>query len=266
MEFLKKHFEKLILSVVLLGLAAVAATLPMKVNAEKEKEDLRKQSLIGAAAKPLAPVDLSTNQTVLTKVKSPIKFDIAGRHNLFNPVPWVQRPNGEVIKVQTGNEIGIGALEVTGINELRMVVSLEDVIPTQGAEGKTEYKYQITVIREGASSGGKQSRAMSPGQTAGGVGTLKEVQGPPENPTGLVVVLPDSSRTQIVISRDKPFQKVIGYSADLLYPPTNMAKKGVKQNDPILLGTEVYTVSNVEKDTVVFRAKANQKQVVKTIK
>ena len=32
MEFLKKHYEKLILSIVLLGLAAVAVTLPMKVT------------------------------------------------------------------------------------------------------------------------------------------------------------------------------------------------------------------------------------------
>ena len=127
MEFLKKHYEKIILSVVLLGLAVVAAYLPIKVNQEKESENTRKQSLIGAAAKPFPPVDLSTNEAVLTKVKTPIKFDISGRHNLFNPVPWVKRPNGELIKVQTGDEIGIGALEVSAINPLHLIISFDGI-------------------------------------------------------------------------------------------------------------------------------------------
>src|SRR5688572_12042948 len=128
MEFLKKHYEKLILSVVLLGLAVVAATLPMKVNEEKQKEEDRKISLIGAKVTPFAPVDLSTNRQVLEKVKAPIKFDIAGKHNLFNPVPWVQHPNGELLKIQ-GNA-GIDALQVTAINPLRMIMSFDEVIPT----------------------------------------------------------------------------------------------------------------------------------------
>jgi hypothetical protein len=65
MEFLKKHYEKLILSVVLLGLAAVAAGLPLKVNQEKEKEEARKNDLINPTVKPFPPVDLATNKVVL---------------------------------------------------------------------------------------------------------------------------------------------------------------------------------------------------------
>src|SRR5437868_10208728 len=98
MEFLKKHYEKLILSVVLLGLAAVAATLPMKVNQEKQREEERKTSLLSPKINPFPPVDLTTNKAVLEKVKTPIHFDIAGKHNLFNPVPWVEKPNGELVK------------------------------------------------------------------------------------------------------------------------------------------------------------------------
>src|SRR5258706_7930432 len=157
MEFLKKHYEKLILSVVLLGLAAVAATLPMKVNQERKKGEERKSSLIGAPVKDFPPVDLTTNQTILAKVKSPIKFDVAGKHNLFNPVPWMEKPNGELQKIQAGN-VGIGALEVTAINPLRLIISFDETIPTTGANGTNEFKYQVTAIREGAASGGKQGR------------------------------------------------------------------------------------------------------------
>jgi hypothetical protein len=260
MEFLKKHYEKLILSVVLLGLAAVAATLPMKVNQEKTKEEERKNSLINPKITPFPPVNLATNQAVLEKVKSPIHFDIAGKHNLFNPVPWVQKPNGEVIKVKTGNEVGIGALEVTAINPLHQVISFDEVNPVTGANGATDYKYTVTMIKEG--SGGKQSRAMAVGSSDRSIGTLKGIQGSPDSPTGLLLVLPD--KTEITLAKDKPFSKIIGYSADLRceFPPLN--KKGAKVGDPVVLG-EPFTIKTIDKDTVVFEAKSNKKTIPKQL-
>ncbi|HUS33874.1 MAG TPA: hypothetical protein VM680_00850, partial [Verrucomicrobiae bacterium] len=173
MEFLKKHYEKLILSVVLLGLAAVAVTLPMKVNEEKTKEDQRKETLINPTIKPYASVDLSTNQQVLAKVKSPIKFDIAGKHNLFNPVPWTERQNGELVKMQ-GNA-GLDALEVTAINPLQLIMTLDNVVPVNGPNNVQEFKYEITVIRQGAAKNPKQGRAMAVNMTSSGIGTLKAV-------------------------------------------------------------------------------------------
>ena len=49
MQFLKAHYEKIILSVVLLGLLAAAALMPMKVSAEREKEEQRKEVLLPKA-------------------------------------------------------------------------------------------------------------------------------------------------------------------------------------------------------------------------
>lgn len=261
MEFLKKHYEKLILSMVLLGLAVVAATLPMKVNQEKQNEDQRKSSLIGAKVTPFPPVDLSTNKQILEKVKSPIKFDIAGKHNLFNPVPWVEHPNGQLVKIQ-GNA-GIDALQVTAINPLRLIISLDEVIPTTGANNAQEYKYQVTVIREGVASGGKQGRAMSPGLTASGIGTLREVQGPPENPTGLVLELAD--RTQVTISKDKPFSKIIGYAADLTCTLPPLEKKGVKVADTLVLAPDVYNVRTIDEQSVTLQDKRTQKTFTKKV-
>src|ERR1051325_2540685 len=261
MEFLKKHYEKLILSVVLLGLAVVAATLPMQVNKEKESEENRKQSLIGAKVTPLAPVDLNTNQTILEKVKKPIKFDIAGKHNLFNPVPWVEKPNGELVKIQGGN-MGISALQVTAINPLHMIMSFDEVIPTAGANGTNEFKYQVTVIREGAASGGKQGRAMSVGLSAAGIGTLKEVQGTADNPTGLVMELPD--RTRVTISKDKPFAKIIGYAADLVCELPPVTKKGAKVGDQVQIPPDVYIINAIDTNSVVLRDR-RQKQFIKEL-
>jgi hypothetical protein len=261
MEFLKKHYEKLILSVVLLGLAAVAATLPMKVNQEKQREEERKQSLLSPKVNPFPPVDLSTNKAVLEKVKSPIHFDIAGKHNLFNPVPWVEKPNGELVKVE-GN-VGMDALQVTAIHPLHMIVSFDEVIPTAGPNNTTEYKYQVTVIREGATRDPKQSRAMSVGLSAGGIGTLKDIQGQPDNPGALVIVLPD--RTQISVAKEKPFSKVIGYAADLTCQLPPLDKKMLKVGDPLLFGADVYNVRVVDENSVTLQDKKTQKQFTKKV-
>jgi len=265
MEFLKKHYEKIILSVVLLGLAGVAAYLPIRVNAEKQREEERKQNLIGAPAKPFPPVDLTTNEAVLVKVKTPIKFDISGRHNLFNPVQWVKRPNGELIKVQTGDEIGIGALQVTAITPLNMTITFDGIAgdPTQLKDPK-DLKYQITVTRETMSSGGKSVRAFTVGQP-NNLGTLKEIIGPADNPTG-VKFLPLGETEVLTITRDKPYSRVIGYSADVFYSPDKIARKGMRKGDAFAIpANDLYTIVNIEKDTVVFQAKSNQKNTPKTI-
>lgn len=259
MEFLKKHYEKLILSVVLLALAGVAGWLTIKVREERDKEEVRKSSLIGAAVKELPPVNLSTNEAILQKVKTPIKFDIAGKHNLFNPVPWVKGGGGELIKVQTGDEIGMGALQVTAINPLQMIVTFDQVV---GAA--PDFKYEFTIIREGDRSP-KQGRALSLGLPTS-FGSLKSIQGPPEAPTSLTLQLPD--RSEVTVSKDKPFSKVIGYSAELFYKPANnWTKKGVRKGDPVVLPgvNESYNVVAIDKDTVVFSAKSNNKQTPKKV-
>ena len=261
MEFIKKHYEKLILSVVLLGLAVVAATLPMRVSQEKAREDERKSSLIGAAVKPFEPVDLSTNKQVLEKVKTPIKFDIAGKHNLFNPVPWVEHPNGALIKIQ-GNA-GIEALQVPSITPLHMILSLDEIIPTQSANNTTDYKYQVTRILEGATRNAKAGRALSPGLSDPNIGSLKAVEGPPENPTALVLTLPD--RSEVRISKEKPFQKIIGYAADLRSEIPPLDKKAAKVGETIILGSDVYTVRQIDATSVTLQDKKTQKTFLKKI-
>jgi hypothetical protein len=250
MEFLKKHYEKIILSVVLLGLAVVAAYLPIQVNQEKEKEQARKDQLINPRIEPLKPVDLSTNEAVLVKVKTPIHFDIAGRHNLFNPVPWVQKPNGELLKVKLGTEVGISALEVTAINPLQMIINYEAVLG-QGAEAK----YQITVIKETEKSP-KNSRAFTIG-IPNNLGVLKEIKGPPEAPTELVFI-PAGENEPVVFSKDKPFSKVIGYAADIRYPVGNWMRKNIRKGDVIPIGNDQYIVFAIDEEKVIFSNKANK--------
>jgi hypothetical protein len=260
MEFLKKHYEKIILSVVLLGLAAVAAGLPLKVNKEKENEEARKQSLLSPTIKKYPPVDLTTNQAVLAKVKNPIHFDISGKHNLFNPVTWIQRPNGELLKVKTGKDAGIGAVEVTAIYDLKLIIAFDAVVNTD----PKDIKYQITVTNQ-MSSSPRSQRVFSKGGN-NNLGTLKDIRGPEDNPTE-VIFIPTGETSPLVLGRDKPFVKTIGYSADLYDPITKTKYPGMRKGSSITVfnpetnGREVYNIVAIDKDTVTFQAKSNKKPI-----
>ena len=58
MEFLKKHYEKVLLSVVLVGLAVAAALLPIKVAAVRETLEQATRRYESRTVKPLKPLDL----------------------------------------------------------------------------------------------------------------------------------------------------------------------------------------------------------------
>ena len=71
MQFLKAHYEKVILSVVLLGLAAVAALMPMRVAQERERQEAREREITNPKVKEYQPLDLTTNATVLARIEQP---------------------------------------------------------------------------------------------------------------------------------------------------------------------------------------------------
>ena len=51
------------------------------------------------------------------------RFDFTTKHNTFNSVVWKKLPDGTIHKFITGNEEGVGALEVTNIKPLYLELS-----------------------------------------------------------------------------------------------------------------------------------------------
>ncbi len=92
MQFLKKHYEKLVLSVVLLVLAVAAGLMPLKVGSENRAMEEKLAQLTKAPAKPLKPADISTNELALARLKTNVDIELNGAHNLFNPVKWQRNP------------------------------------------------------------------------------------------------------------------------------------------------------------------------------
>ncbi len=257
MEFLKKHYEKLILIIVLLILSAGAVMMPISVSQQREAEEARRSELLRPKVKALVPVDLVTNEMTLTRVQTKVDFDLAGQHNLFNPVKWVQKSDGSFIKVKTGNEIGLGAMVVSAITPLMLTVSFDEVTGTNDS-----LKYTITVVKETLPQGNRKATRQVEPKADNSLLAIKKVTGPVEAPTAITLEL-KGDRDPITITREKGYSRVIGYSADLRYDPENLIRKNVRTKDQIMLGGasgELYNVIAIEPGEVVFSAKSNLKQ------
>src|SRR5438270_13479311 len=112
MDFLKKHYEKILLGVVLIGLAAAAACLPFVISSEKQKLAAITETATHPTPKPLTNIDLSIAEATLQRIGTPATIDFSAPNRLFNPMPWQQTPDKLLIPA---NKVGPTALLVTNL-------------------------------------------------------------------------------------------------------------------------------------------------------
>jgi|SRR4051812_2490978 hypothetical protein len=250
MQFLKAHYEKIILSIVLLGLAAAAALMPIKVSKERDLAGERENSIVNRPVTPMKPVDLTTNALILARMEQPARLKYGGEHNIFNPVRWQRRPDGGLLK---GSETGVNALKVTQIRPLHLRVTYD------GPSGTTDnLRYQISVLKET----GKSSRPIpriAGAKEKNNMFTIQEVIGEPQDPKEVKLVL-EGEKDPVVISKEKPLERVIGYAADFHYDPENRNWKDLTTKDELTFGGETYNIVAITENEVTISAKSNKKQ------
>jgi hypothetical protein len=264
MQFLKKHYEKILLSVVLLGLAGAAGALPWQVSHERDRlEEIRRNLTVKVKAKPFKPLDdwLTTNKTVMTRLQSPLNLELSGPHNLFNPVQWKKRPDGGIVPIRTGSELGPGAIKIAQIKELLLTVSYE------GAEPPTSpgepVKYHVKVLKETDKNARADSRKVTMANPHLNIFDLVSVQGATNEPTALVLKLKDDFES-ITVSKDKPYSRIIGYAADLSYPPGKQNFAHKKAGDSLKLedDPETYKIVAITRNEVVLSADSNKRRTI----
>jgi hypothetical protein len=258
MDFVKKHYEKVILSAVLLGVVGFLAFLPIVINHEHDELERIKSQLISLPAKPLPPLDLTPQAAISQRVKVPANYDFSTTNRLFNPLEWKRAPDGTLFPIRSGNETGAGAAVVTKITPLYFILTF-DSVETNGAAPR----YVLGVERQAADKPAlrrKQQRYVSPGEKKDFF-ILTEVKGDPAEPSDLVLKLTDSGDS-VTISKDKSFQRVEGYAADLKYELEKPAKNfgGLRSGSHIAFGGEEYIVVAVDADEVILSAQSNQKK------
>jgi hypothetical protein len=258
MDFIKKHYEKVLLSIVLLGLAVAAAALPLQVSHVNQVLEETRTGVVRTTPKPFQPLDeyLRTNRAVIQRLGSPTDVRFSGIHLVFNPVEWKKRQDGKVVKMPPGNEIG--ALELTKIEELRLILSFS---PAGEAGGAPQYK--VSFVRETDRSPKEVTRTLKVG-VPGEFFTILKVEGSPEDPSALVVQLKDD-KDQLVIKKEGGLNEVIGYAADLKYPPAKQVFSRRRKGDTIKLEDESYKIVSVEPSKVTLAAESTQKRSTLTL-
>ena len=258
MDILKKHYEKIVLGGVLLILVVSAALLPVMIGSERESLEAKSNEIIRTVPKPLDPLNLSTQQMVFQQLQAGLTLDLADGHKLFNPVFWQKTPDGRTVKIVTGDETGPQALSVTKSVPLYLNISLDSISP---GDATTPARYIIGVEREADPVASKR-RKKQYYATVGNKNDaflLRKVNGPPDNPTGLELELTDGGE-EVVISKDKPFQRVDGYAVDLKYDLEKKTWSNQRVGSELRFGNENYIIVAITKSEVVVLAKSNQKK------
>jgi len=255
MEFLKKHYEKILLGAVLLGLAGAVVFLFFSVENEKTEDAAKAQTVTNPKVVELARIDTSRVEAVLKRATLPVSMDLSAPHKVFNPLPWDK--NGEHLERFNSTNIGPMAVAVTKLTPLNLSLSLDTVSVEDNVA-----QFLVTIKKEAAAN----PKDRTGHQTRCKVGdkndtfTVKAVNGPADNPTNVVVELNDTGE-RAVLAKDKIFQRVDGYTADLKYPP-DKAWNNRRVGTTLQLGfnNEEYKIVAINTNEIVLSAKSNDKK------
>jgi hypothetical protein len=253
MDFIKKHYEKILLSVVLLGLVGALVFLPFIIMSDQQKVTDMGEAPFRGKVVALTNLDLTEENNAMQRLQSPYKLDFDTTNKLFNPVEWKRTVAGTLIKATKATPL---AAVITGITPLYLVLTLDSVETNElGA------RYVIGVERQAAMSPGlrkKQQRYSSVGEKKDAF-TITEVKGAPDNPDNLVLKLPDASET-VLLSKGTPFKRVDGYMADLKYDPEKDVWTGQRVGNHLKFAGDDYTIVDIRSNEVILSAQTNQRK------
>jgi hypothetical protein len=253
MEFLKKNYEKVLLGLVLLGLGVAVALLPFIISSKRTELDSARNELTNPKIKELPALEMAREDAAIQRAQTVIRLNLSGKHNLFNPVLWQKTPDGRLVKVQTGSEIA-GGVEITAIQPLYLKLAFDSV------SGKESYL--IGVENQAAANKEKRNKTQtlcSPSNPKNSYFSLREVKGPSENPTALVLNLNDTGEV-VTLGPGKPYQRVDGHSVDLKYPPENRTWRNYRVGANLAFAGSQYNIVAITETNIVLSASNNGKK------
>lgn len=253
MDFIKKNYEKVILGLVLLGLVGVLVMMWFVIKSDQHQMEEFKTQIFRGSSTPLPALDMSAQGDAVLRLKSPFGLDLESTNKLFNPVEW-QRIGGVYRKKSL---LGPNAATVTEITPLYFILSLDEVVTNE-----LGVRYTIGIERQGSPNPAlrRKTRVYISKGEKNNMFALTEVRGPAENPSGLVLKLADTGET-VTISKEKQYQRVDGYQADIKYDPDNKRVYNDRRVGALIsFGGEDYIIVAIDKDQVILSAQSNLKR------
>lgn len=258
MDFLKKHYEKIILAVVLLGLAGAAAYLPFSVSAIRAELE---ESIRPRKPKEFQQKDLSESLALLNRAKNPEHIRLAGPdHNTFNPVGWLE-DNGTLVKDRFYGHKGPNAVEILATEPLYLTIEFN-------ADKELDVenpKYSFSVTREAAEKRSERRRMTRNARLRdkNDIFILREVKGDALRPESFVLELLASNKT-ITVNAQEPYSEIAGYKADLEYAAGRRKFTSVMKGDKISIDKRNYEIVFVSETEVVLSDEKTSKHTTIT--
>ncbi|HIG30551.1 MAG TPA: hypothetical protein EYQ50_23250 [Verrucomicrobiales bacterium] len=251
MKFLKANYEKIILSIVLLGLLGVVGFLPVKVG------QLKEQLIVDLGIpqrKALDPSDLSENLKSVGRVSRRLPGDLSEPSPLFGPDQWVKTRLG-LARNKGDSALGPKAMKIMSIRPLYFRAEFDKTV---GSVEKVRYQFRVTQEATGKSKRPKV-RSAELGKK-NDVFFLRKITGSTDNPESFVLEMNDS-KEMIPVVNGEPFERIDGYETDLLYAPENRKYSKQRKGDSIKFPTGKYKIVVITENEVVFSAEPTGKRV-----
>jgi hypothetical protein len=259
MDFVKKHYEKILLSVVLLGLMGVLVFMLYLIPSDRQRLADIRLSIISHAVKPLDPLNLTRETNVSARLQSPYKLDFSTTNKLFNPVPWQRKADGTLIK---GSQAGPTAAVVTKITPLCLILTLDSIETNESGA-----RYVISMERQAAvlpAQRGKRQHYASVGEK-NETFTITGTNSAPDNPAQLKLILQlTDTGERATLSKDNPFRRTDGYVADLKYDLEGKKWQGQRIGADLKFAGDDNIIVAINPDTVILLARSNQKKTTLT--
>jgi hypothetical protein len=253
MEFLKNHYEKVVLGVVLLALAGVAIWLPVKIKTDNDEVTaVLEKAEQEPRVKALDPVDISKAEAIREQTANPPSADFSGQHNLFNSVLWIKTPDGILEKHTSDSGFGPRRVVVDAIRPLAFTIEFDRVFGSG---------YNFRVTKEAADSPRDRrpkTAYVSQQNLKSDDFTLLEARGPQDDPLAFELQINDTGE-KIVVSRTKAYTATNGYAADLSYSLERKVWKDVRVKQPLVFANDTNIVIDINPSEVILRAVSNEK-------
>lgn len=225
MEFLKNHYEKLILSLVLLLMAGGAVMLVLEAGSVESQLAEFKKPLVAQDGQKPPPPDPLPFRIALSNAQQPRLLDLNRDHRVFNPELWLVDTNGNLIP---GREVGPHKLVVTRIEPLNLKLELGITITDQ----RTTYVFRG--VKEYESTPSQQRIPNTPIDLARTnavvldrnrkiLALVREIKNPGENAEiHYDLSIGGEIKPMPPLTKAAPVSTVIEYSAALEYKPENL--------------------------------------------
>lgn len=266
MDFLKKHYEKAVLSLVLLALAVVAVLLFVEVGTFKTNLDDQLKNRTGVKKKELRPVDLTGNQAVLKRLSSSIDVPLGGDHPTFTATRWKKMANGGVAPDNSRANQGPAGIANAITTPLYLTVDFSKVAGTPDSP-----RYEFVIGREFEKQTSKRGNSTLSVKVSEGLRLtgqksdlfrLLEVKGNTMEPSELSIQL-TAGNDRVTVSPKRPYRQIMGYAAQFVYGTEKRVFRNVRVDDTLPLSGVNYKVVAITEGEIVISA---PNQVRSTIK